>query len=161
MTIFEDDRSGLVAGVRQEKIQPPLLSVNPESGEVGSAGPDEEKRKEEFEGEVLKENDSHHLQVEEKPSSSSKVVSEDGVVDVDQDDKKEGLIESNHVMISSPRDGQLPFLPKHPYRHRETKQQSAGFHPEISISERIRILNGNNYLFGYISFILRYTSVNL
>ena len=72
----------------------------------------------------------------------SKVVGEDCVVDVDQEDQEEGLVESDHVVISSPGDGQFPFLPVHPHRHRKTKQQSAGFHPEVTISYRIRILSG-------------------
>ena len=83
-TILEDDWSGLVAGVCQEKIQPLLLSVSPESGEVSFAGSDEEKGKDELEAEVLKKNYSHQVQVEKKLATSSQVVCEESVVDVDQ-----------------------------------------------------------------------------
>ena len=85
--IFEDDWSGLIAGVCQEKIQPLLLSVSPESGEVSFAGPDEEKGKDELEAEVLNKNYSHQVQIEKKPATSSQVVSEESIVDVDQDDQ--------------------------------------------------------------------------
>ena len=61
--IFEDDRSGLVARVCHEEIQSSLLSVSPEGRKVRFAGPDEEKGEDKLEGEVLDENDSHHLQV--------------------------------------------------------------------------------------------------
>ena len=69
--IFEDDRSGLVARLCQEEIQPSLLSVSPESRKVRFAGPDEEEGEDELEGEVLDENNSHHLQDEKKPSLGS------------------------------------------------------------------------------------------
>ena len=58
--IFEDDRSGLVARLRHEELQPPLLSVSPEGRKVSFAGPDEEEGEDELEGEVLDENRSHH-----------------------------------------------------------------------------------------------------
>ena len=74
--IFDDDRSGLVARVGQEEIQPPLLSVSPEGRKVRFAGPDEEEGEDELEGEVLDENNSHHLHVEKKPSFVSQKESE-------------------------------------------------------------------------------------
>ena len=139
--IFEHDRSGLEGRLCHEEIQPPLLSVRPEGREVRFAGPDEEKGKDKLEGEVLDENYPEHLQVEKKASSSAQVVSKERAVDVDQNNKEEGLVQSDHIMISSPRDGHLPLLPKHPDRHDKTKQQSTGFHPQVSISDQIRILN--------------------
>ena len=138
--IFEDDRSGLVARLCQEEIQPSLLSVSPESRKVRFAGPDKEEGEDELEGEVLIEDNSHHLQVEKSASFISEVVSEQSVVDVDQDNEEQGLVESDHIVVSSPLDGQLPLLPVHPYGHRKTEHQSAGFHPKVSISYQIRVL---------------------
>ena len=115
--IFEHDRSGLEGRLCHEEIQPPLLSVRPEGREVRFAGPDEEKGKDKLEGEVLDENVSHHLQVKEKPSSSSEVVSEETIVDVDQDNEEQGLVQCDHIMISSPWYEQPPLLPQHTNRH--------------------------------------------
>ena len=129
--IFEDDRSRLVARSCQEEFQSPLLSVSPEGWKVRFAGPDEEQGEDELEGEILIENNSHHLQVEKRSSFISEVVSEESAVDVDQDNEDNGLVESDHVMISSPRDGQLPLLPEHPHGRHETKHQSTGFHPKV------------------------------
>ena len=139
---FEDDRPGLVARLCHEEIQPPLLSVRPEGREVRLAGPQEEKGEDKFEGEVLDANYPHHLQVEKKPSSSSQVVRQESVVDVDQDNEEEGLVQSDHIVISSPRDGQFPLLPMHSNGHCETKHQSTGFHTQVSISYRVRVLKG-------------------
>ena len=100
--IFEHDRSGYEGRLCHEEIQPPLLSVRPEGREVRFAGPDEEEGEDKLEGEVLDENDSYHLQVKEKPSSSSQVVSEETIVDVDQDNEEQGLVQGDHIMISSP-----------------------------------------------------------
>ena len=118
--IFEDDRSGLVARFRQEELQPSLLSVSPESRKVRFAGPDEEEGEDELEGEVLIEDNSHHLQVEKSASFISEVVSEESAVDVDQDNEEKGLVESDHIVVSSPLDGQLPLLPSHAQGHDET-----------------------------------------
>ena len=115
--IFEHDRSGHEGRLCHEEIQPPLLSVRPEGREVRFAGPDEEEGEGKLEDEVLDENDSHHLQVKEKPSSSSEVVSEETIVDVDQDNEEQGLVQSDHIMISSPWYGQPPLLPQHTNRH--------------------------------------------
>ena len=115
--IFEHDRSGHEGRLCHEEIQPPSLSVRPEGREVRFAGPDEEKGKDKLEDEVLDENVSHHLQVKEKPSSSSEVVSQETIVDVDQDNEEQGLVQSDHIMISSPWYGQPPLLPQHTNRH--------------------------------------------
>ena len=140
--IFEHHRSGHEGRLCHEEIQPPLLSVRPEGREARFAGPDKEEGEDKLEGEVLDENVSHHLQVKEKPSSSSEEVSEETIVDVDQDNEEQGLVQSDHIMISSPWDGQPLLLPQHTNCHDETKHQSTSFHPKVSISYRIRILNG-------------------
>ena len=140
--IFEHDRSGLEGRLCHEEIQPPLLSVRPEGREVRFAGPDEEEGEDKLEGEVLDENDSYHLQVKEKPSSSSEEVSEETIVDVDKDNEEQSLVQSDHIMILSPRNGQSPLFPMHSNRHHENKHQSTSLHPKVSVSYRIRILNG-------------------
>ena len=129
--IFEDDRSGLVARFRQEELQPSLLSVSPKSRKVRFAGPDEEEGEDELEGEVLDENRSHHPEVEKRPSSNSEVGGMESAVDVDQDNQEQSLVESDHIVVSFPRDGQLPLLPEHPHSRHETKHQSTGFHPKV------------------------------
>ena len=140
--IFEHDRSGYEGRLCHEEIQPPLLSVRPEGREVRFAGQDEEEGEDKLEDEVLDKNDSYHLQVEEKPPSSSEVVRKESVVNVDQDNQEQGLVQSDHIMILSRRDGQSPLFPMHSNRHHENKHQSTSLHPKVSVSYRIRILNG-------------------
>ena len=71
--------------------------------------PDEEQGKDELEDEVLDENNSHHLQDEKKPSLGSQVIREKSAVDVDQNYKEKSLVQSDHIMILSPRDRQSPL----------------------------------------------------
>ena len=71
--------------------------------------PDKEQGKDELEDEVLDENNSHHLQDEKKASLGSQVVREKSAVDVDQNYENYGLVQSDHIMISSPRDRQSSF----------------------------------------------------
>ena len=44
----------------------------------------------------------------------------ESAVDVYQDNEEKGLVESYHIVVSSPLDGQLPLLPSHPQGHDET-----------------------------------------
>lgn len=117
---FNQGRSGLVTRVGHEEVEPPLISVSPESGEPGLSGPDEEKGKDDLECDILNENDSYHLQVEEKPSSCVQEVGQERVVNVDQGDQEQGLIQSDHIVILS-RNGQSPLFPMHSNRHHENK----------------------------------------